>query len=144
MELRPSRLLAGVLLFAHGLAIVAIWQGLDGWSRYLAGTAVAASLWIGLARALFWAGAQPLALELRDDGRGSWKDRRGEWHEGSLGKSHFVSTLLIVLELEYGGFRPKRVVLLPDSAPPDELRRLRVWLRWRRNPAIGRNNLTGD
>jgi hypothetical protein len=38
---------------------------------------------------------------------------------------------LIVVILGKGGERGRSLVLLPDSAAAEELRRLRVWLRWR-------------
>jgi hypothetical protein len=35
------------------------------------------------------------------------------------------------MNLEAAGRHRRSVLLLPDSAPAEELRRLRVWLRWR-------------
>jgi hypothetical protein len=42
-----------------------------------------------------------------------------------------VSGWLVVVNLGAGGARGRSVALLPDCAVAEELRRLRVWLRWR-------------
>lgn len=115
---------------AHGLALAAAWITLGGWFLWPVLTAILVSLAIALASA----GRQPAALDLREDGKASWKDRSGAWHEARLGRNHFVSPVLVVLELAAGNRGPKRVILLGDSAEPDGFRRLRVWLRWRGTP----------
>jgi len=141
IDLRPSKFLAIALALAHGLALYAVWITLSGWPRALAGLAVLASLATTLLRALLRIGRSAVSIELADDGRASWKDRRGAWHEGALGGSHFVSPLLVVVELKPLDRGAKRVILLADSAAWDDLRRLRVWLRWRGHSQV-RNNLT--
>ena len=141
IDLRPSKFLAIALALAHGLALYAVWISLSGWPRALAGLAVLASLATTLLRALLRIGRSAVSIELADDGRASWKDRRGAWHEGALGGSHFVSPLLVVVELKPLDRGAKRVILLADSAAWDDLRRLRVWLRWRGHSQV-RNNLT--
>jgi hypothetical protein len=119
-----------VLLSAHGLALGAAWIALGGWLLWL----VLAAILAALAAALASAGRQPAGLELREDGSVSWKDRRGDWHEARVGRNHFVSPVLVVVELAAGNRAPRRVILLADSAEPDGFRRLRVWLRWRGTP----------
>ncbi len=74
--------------------------------------------------------AAAVSLELRADGHASWRDRNGEWHEGRLGADHFVSTALVVMGLDQIERGRKWVVLMADSASPEELRRLRIRLRW--------------
>jgi hypothetical protein len=123
-------MLAGVILMAHGLALVAAWIAMAGWLLWLVLAAILASL----AAALVSAGRQPVALELREDGNASWKDRFGTWHEARLGRNHFVSPVLVVLELAAGTRAPGRVILAADSVEPDGFRSLRVWLRWRGSP----------
>ena len=115
---------------AHGLALAAAWITLGGWLLW----PVLAAILVSLAIALASAGRQPAALELREDGKASWMDRSGAWHEARLGRNHFVSPVLVVLELAVGNRGAKRVILLADSAEPDGFRRLRVWLRWRGTP----------
>jgi hypothetical protein len=127
-------LLASALILVHALALWAVWASLRGWPAHLAGAAIVASLTITLGQALLWSGQQTVSLELREDGHAAWRVGKGTWQEGTLGRRHFVSEVLVVLELERPGRAPKRVVLLPDSAAKDDLRRLRVWLRWQGGP----------
>jgi hypothetical protein len=141
IDLRPSRLLSVALLVAHGLAVYAVWISLAGLPGLLAGIAVLASLAGTLAQALLRTPWSAVSLELAEDGRASWRDRRGTWHEGALGASHFVSSLLVVVELKSRDRGARRVILLADSAGRDDLRRLRVRLRWGRHHSV-RNNLT--
>ena len=133
LDLKPSHRLAGLLVAAHGLALAAAWVSLAGWARYLAAAAILVSLVHSVARVLHRVGASTVSLELREDGRASWRNRDGRWHEGILGRNHFVSAALVVLELEPGGRGRKWLVLMQDSTSPEDFRRLRVWLRWRRS-----------
>src|SRR6266487_3334693 len=112
IDLRPSLQLAAVLAVAHVLAL--------------------AVAWVSLAETLHRSPTAAVSLELHSDGRASWRDRNGTWHEGRLGADHFVSTALVVMGLEQVGRGRKWVVLMADSASTEELRRLRIWLRWRR------------
>ena len=132
LDLRPSRLLAGALIVAHGLALAAVWISFSGWASQLACVAVLTSLGGCLVRAT----RGPSSLELHEDGRASWRTRKGSWREGKLGRNNFVSAALVVLELEIAGHGRKWIALMADSAPPEDLRRLRVWLRWRRDAEI--------
>jgi hypothetical protein len=122
---------------AHGLALIAACIAMAGWLLWLVLAAILISLaaiLISLAAALVSVGRQPVALELREDGNASWKDRFGTWHEARLGRNHFVSPVLVVLEFAAGSRAPGRVILAADSAEPDGFRGLRVWLRWRGSP----------
>src|SRR5262249_4405151 len=126
-------LLAGALFLVHALALAAAWVGLGGWARYLAWAGILASL-VGW---LTHTSRQARSLELHEDGRASWADRKGDWREGRLGRSTYVSPVLVILELKPGGKGRRWMVLMGDSAPAEDLRRLRVWLRWRRERAHG-------
>src|SRR5882672_4456749 len=134
LDLKPSHRLASLLVVAHGLALASAWVSLAGWAGYLAAVAILVSLVYSVARALHRVGASTVALELREDGHASWRDRDGRWQEGILGRNHFVSAALVILELEPGGRGRKWIALMADSTSPEDFRRLRVWLRWRRSP----------
>jgi membrane-bound toxin of toxin-antitoxin system len=129
LDLRPSRLLAGILVLAHCLALAAAWVGLGAWARYLAWAGILASLGGCLAQLR----RLPASLELHEDGRAVWLTREGERRQGGLGRSNFVSAALVILELESGGKGRNWVVLMQDSASVEDFRRLKVWLRWRRS-----------
>ncbi|HKB63482.1 MAG TPA: protein YgfX [Burkholderiales bacterium] len=138
-DLKPSLKLAGLLLVAHVFALGAAWVSLAGWALVLVGLGVLLSGAGCLAEALHRSSRAAVSLELREDGRASWRDRNGRWHEGRLANEHFVSTAFVVLRLDQTGRGRKWLVLMGDSARPEDLRRLRVWLRWRRELGSGGN-----
>jgi hypothetical protein len=133
LDFKPSHRLAVLLAAGHGLALAAAWLSLGGWAGTLAAIAILISLAHGVARSLHRSGASTVSLELHEDGRASWRDRSGPWHDGRLGRHHFVSSALVVLELEPGGRGRKWLVLMGDSTSSEDFRRLKVWLRWRRS-----------
>jgi toxin CptA len=130
IDLKPSLKLAALLGAVHLLALAAAWVSLADWPRYLVGSGVLLSGAMCLVEVLQRSSTAALSLELHADGRASWRDRNGTWHEGSLGADRFVSTALVVMGLEMDRGR-KWLVLMADSASAEELRRLRLWLRWR-------------
>src|SRR5712691_6280630 len=138
-DLKPSFKLAGLLAVAHVLALGAAWVSLAGWPQALVGLGVLLSGAGCLAEVLQRSSRAVLSLELREDGRASWRDRNDRWHEGRLGNEHFVSTAFVVLRLDQTARGRKWLVLMGDSARPEDLRRLRVWLRWRRELGSGGN-----
>jgi len=128
IDLKPSVRLSGALAIIHILALVCVWASLCDWPRYLVMIGVVLSGFGALSESMRWRRAVAVSLELQD-GRCSWKDRHGEWHEAQLGSGSFVSVPLIILDLREGTSRAKWIVLMCDSAGADELRRLRAWLR---------------
>lgn len=130
IELRRSLQLAGILLFAHVLALASAWISLAGWPLFLVGGGILVSAASRFTAAIHRSRGAVTALELHAEGRADWRDREGDWHEGRLRRAHFVSAVLIVIGLDQSERSRRWIVLLPDSAPADELRRLRVWLRW--------------
>jgi toxin CptA len=136
-DLKPSLKLAGLLLVAHVLALGAAWVSLAGWPRVLVGLGILLSGAGCLVEVLHRSSRAAVSLELREDRRASWRDRNGRWHEGRLGSEHFVSTAFVVLRLDQTGRGRKWLVLMSDSARPEDFRRLRVWLRWRRELGSG-------
>jgi len=137
VDLKPSLKLAGLLLVAHVLALAAVWMSLAGWPQVLVGFGVLLSGAGCLAEVLQRSPRAAVSLELQEDGGASWRDRNGRWHEGRLGSDHFVSAAFIVLGLDPTGRGRKWLVITDDSASPEDFRRLRVWLRWRRELGSG-------
>ena len=139
LDLKPSLKLAGLLLAAHVLALAATWVSLAGWPQVLVGFGILLSGAGCLAEVLQRSSRAAVSLELREDGGASWRDGGGRWHEGRLRSDHFVSAAFVVLGLDAAGRGSKWLVLLGDSALPEDFRRLRVWLRWRRDVGSGRS-----
>lgn len=131
VSLRPSRLLALALTLIAAAALACAWISLPD----LAFAPVAA----GIALAWAWHLAQALqrgrsaarTLELNATGGARCQDGQGQWLDAEILPGSYVSGWLIVLILGAGGRRRRSLVLLPDAAATEELRRLRVWLRWR-------------
>ena len=114
-----------------GAALACAWIGLPS----LAFPPVA----LGIVLAWGWHLAQALrqgtsgmrTLELNATGGVRCQDGMGQWHEAEILPGSYVSGWLVVVILGAGGRRGRSLVLLPDSAAAEELRRLRAWLRWR-------------
>jgi toxin CptA len=144
MAIRPSRRLALGLCLAHAVAagagVVATMAVVPKvFLLLVVGLSCARSVY---GPALLRSRSAIVALDVRDDGALSFQTRRGEWHECTLLGSSFVAPYLTVLNLKSEGSRhTNRVVIMPDSATPEEFRRLRIWLRWRIYGAKDKENL---
>lgn len=126
IELKPSRGLGMLLLGVAVLALLAIALAALSWAiKLVLGLAV-----IGLS-AWGWRRTSPRArLRMAADGRLQGLDGQGTWLDAEVLGDSFVSTALIVLRYRMAGQPMRTLTLLPDSAAPDDLRRLRVSLRW--------------
>ena len=131
VSLRPSALLASLLILVHVLALGALTVSLEGLPLALSAAGVVFSALGTAGEALQRWRDSPMAIELRDDGRAAWRDRGEQWHETGLAPGGYVSPWLVILPLEGSGGRRKWLVIGPDAAPGEDLRRLRAWLRWR-------------
>ena len=129
IELKPSRRLGLLLLVMAALALGAIGlAALPVGVRLALGTAV-----VGLLGAWGWRQTLPLAsLRIAADGRLQWLDDAAEWRDAEVLGDSFVSPALIVLRYRTAGRHAGALTLLSDSADADDLRRLRVSLRWTR------------
>ena len=137
LRIKPSPLLATALLLAHGAAIACAVVFLPGWSLPgMAAACIAASLVFHLCRdALQLSGQAVTELILKEDARCELTLRNGETLTGTIEGSTFVAPLLTVINVRPDGQGRRRVaILVPDSAPAQDLRRVRVWLRHRVRP----------
>jgi len=133
VALQPSRILALALTTMAGAALACAWISVP--------IAAFVPIAAGVILAWAWHCAQALllrrsavrTLELDANGGVRCQDGLGNWQEAALLTGSYASRWLVVLMLGTAG-RRRSLVLLPDAAAPDELRRLRVWLRWRLGP----------
>lgn len=105
---------------------------LPAWIKTLIAVAILASLLRSLMRvALLKTADAVVAVEIKDEGEISFRTRRGEWRDGRLSGSSYVSSwLTILLIVEERQRNARSVVIVPDNVDADEFRRLRVKLRW--------------
>ena len=137
VTIAASLLLAGALVLAHGAAIACAALFLPGWwMPALASTAIAGNLVFHIRRdALQRSGHAVTELLLKDGAQCELLLRNGETLAGSIEVSTFVASLLTVINVRLDGRgRRRSVILMPDSAPAEDLRRVRVWLRHRVRP----------
>jgi toxin CptA len=137
LQIAASPLLAGALALAHGAAIACAVAFLPGWwMPVLASAALTGSLVFHVRRdALQLSGRAVTEILLRDGGSGEFTLLNGDTLAGNIEGSTFVAPLLIVINVRPAGRgRRRTAVLLPDSAPAQDLRRVRVWLRHRVRP----------
>lgn len=129
LKLKPSRRLGLGLLVLGLLVCVAIAQAdvpvpLQG------------SLMMMVGGAVYWhwqrAAALP-GLALAQDGSLHVRAGDDDWEEVRVLPDSLVSTRMIVLRYRGRADRTRTLVLLPDSASADDLRRLRASLRWARH-----------
>lgn len=126
IELKPSRLLG--LLWAGMALLVLLAIGLAA----LPGS-VQWVLAAGMAGLFAWGWQQALRLprlRIAADGGLQMLGEADAWCDIDVLGDSFVATGLIVLRYRLEGRIRPSLTLLPDSAPADDLRRLRVSLRW--------------
>lgn len=129
IPLRASRMLFLALAVMHvaGAASAFIAVGLT-WALALAGLLLASLWWHGWRGALQHSGEATTAIVLQRT-RCELDLRDGTQVEARVLGSTFVSPLLTVVNLRLESGRRRSLVLAPDSAEADDLRRLRVWLK---------------
>lgn len=126
IELKPSRRLGLLLLGGTMLALVAVHLADVSAETTFALGAAAIGLGVeGWRRTLATPG-----LRIAADGRLQCLDGVAEWRDVEVLDDSFVSSVLIVLRYRTTGRQVRSLTLLPDSAGTDDLRRLRVSLRW--------------
>lgn len=129
IEPKPSRLLGLLLLGMTALSLAAIYlAAIPAVIQMLTGLAVIGlSVW-GWRRARFME-----VLRMTADGMLQCQNEQAEWREVEVQGDSLVSPALIVLRYRFETQRIRTQVLLPDSAGAEDLRRLRVSLRWARH-----------
>ena len=131
----PSTTLAIALGAVHLAAAGLLWFApIPALGKVVFTFAIFVSLIHFMARdALLHAAYSIVALEIRDGGEISLQTRRGDWIDGDLLRSSYVSPRLTIVNFRpRGRWATRRVILVPDNVDPRDFRRLRTWLRWKR------------
>jgi toxin CptA len=133
ISIKPSRRLALLLCLAHAAAAAAVLViDLPLWLSIVLLLIIGTSCGVYLpGRALLRGGGAIVGLEINDDGALSYQMRGGEWREGMLLGSSFVSPYLTILNIRTEQkFLARHVVIMPDCVDAEDFRRLRVRLRY--------------
>jgi len=125
IELRPSRYLLIFILISHlGALVLLLLLPVQLWAKLL----VALLVLFSLTRQ--WQSHVHVYQHLRWDSQNQWwlSDQSGKNYAAALLPGSYVHPLMLVLRFKVQK-RTCHLVLLPDSADPDLLRRLRVRLK---------------
>ena len=129
-----SRGLAGVLVAAHLAAVAVAWLTLSKWWLLwpLTMVIVVSLVDVLAVHALRTARRAVIRVDLGADAAVSVHFRDMLPTNGRLLGSSFVSFRLVVLRVALVNRHfPLSIVIEASSLPPEDFRRLRVWLRWR-------------
>lgn len=129
LALRPSRCLANLLLASHAAFLGGVF--FLSWPIALR-LALAVVLLASLRYQLkAHDGATAMnSLRLGQGGGLECGFENGRWVPAKVLARTTVLPWLVVLRLELAGQGRRSAVVLPDSLPAQDFRRLRVWLRW--------------
>lgn len=126
IELKPSCLLGLLLLGMTALALTAVYSSaLPGVVQLVLAVGL-----IVLSGSSWRQARHPEALRMTAGGRLQSMDEQGEWGDVEVLGDSLVTLALIVLRYRPPEGQVRSLILLPDSTTPDNLRRLRVSLRW--------------
>ncbi len=133
----PSRLRWLLALVLHGLALAAVFHsGAPLWLKFGLTPLVPIGLW---REALIFLGRRE-AVELRLGAGAAEMRIDGEAIEAGLPRARHCSEWMVILEFPVRGAESGRrkffLVLLPDSLPAAELRRLRRWIHYESGQAF--------
>lgn len=133
LDLTASRYPGRLACLLHGVALPMIMlSGLPrGWQAAALALVLASAVWHAWFRQL---PAMPAGLRLLPDGRWGLHWGGVAEAEASLLDGVYRSSWLIRLPLRLDDGRRLNLMLWPDSAPTEQLRGLRVWLRWGARP----------
>lgn len=133
LDLHSSRRLAQLLIAAHGGALLCVLSArpfsFDGWVVTLSVVALAISLIRELWR--IWGRRRIVHLILRADGTLAGERADGRSLSWQVMQRTTVTPWLLLLWLRGPQGQSEVLTLLPDALAFDDLRRLRIWLRWR-------------
>jgi toxin CptA len=133
LKLQRSRILAAILVIAHVAAIaVMAFAGIPLWGvSVVAGILIAHLAFCFRRDVLLMTAGAVVGIEVGPGNVVNVETRSGGWVEYEVLGSTYVMPHLTIMQMQRtDGGAIKRVVLLPDSLPAEDLRRLRVRLRW--------------
>jgi toxin CptA len=104
---------------------------------------VASCLALGLSLAYYWRPTPPTRLRCHRDGAFEiW--HAAEWRSARLDDASVIWPGFICLRHSQARRRGRCLLVLPDSIPAADFRRLRIWLRWRSEREAAKRPRDGD
>jgi len=136
ISISRSPLMAAVLTLMHAASAACLLAYAPAlvWRLAAVGVLVASLVYHLRRDALLLSPGSLVEIVLNEDGTCVLLDRSGVELQGGVMRSTFVSTLLIAINVRQDSGGHRSLVLLPDSAPAEDRRRLRVWLRHAMRP----------
>ena len=131
MHIHPSPLGAVLLGAMHALAACAAFVVLPMVPALVCAAGIALSAGVYVSGTLQWSRTSVRELTLRPDGGVSWRSGDGAWHVAPEVSGGVLAPWLIVIGLKEDGRSLQPLLVLPDALDGEDLRELRVWLRWR-------------
>jgi hypothetical protein len=134
LDLAPSRWLLIGLGFFHLLAVVSLFVvSLPWWVKLSLGMLIGGSAWLNYSR---YGNAQShrFITRIHRTADGQWRvcQADGREYPAELSGS-YAHPQLVILNFGLGRWNRRSIVILPDSAPCEQIRRLRVCLRTERD-----------
>ena len=132
IALRPSRLLGGGLAVVHGATLAPLWlSGLPVWSSVLLASAVLGhGFWAIRRFALLRTPDSIVGVALEPEAGCRLESRDGTGYSGRVDPATVVLGPLVVLAVRTSGRTRRLALIAADMLAEEELRRLRVALRW--------------
>lgn len=129
LAMRPSRIYAGTLLLAHGLALTGIWLAELPQTVRLIATGL-----LMLGALVLWRmeGAGPRGLRVTQSGQ--VEIYMNDWQSAVVKGQPVVLPWLVSLTAQPENGKARRLMIWPDTVDADSLRKLRVWLKWGYQP----------
>jgi hypothetical protein len=138
VEVGDSRLRKWYLTWLHSAAAVGVFlAGMPLPAQAASASALALSL------AYYWRPTAPTRLRCHRDGTLEiWHE--ANWHAAGLEAASVIWPGFISLRHGPSRRRARGLLVLPDSMPTADFRRLRVWLRWRSAREAEKHPLDGN
>lgn len=136
-KLQPSRYLAALFTFAHGVALALLYPpALPAWAKAALSACIVSSLGYHLWRDALLASKSSVRTLMLEGDRMVMTTHGGESITGAVLRDSLVTPFLTVLNIRLESVRIARsIVILPDSLDAESYRQLRVWLKWGVQPS---------
>lgn len=125
LAMRPSRIYAGILLLAHGLALTGLWLAELPLTVRLIATGL-----LMMGAYVLWRTEHVGPRGLRVTQSGQIEIFMNDWQPAVIKGQPVALPWLVSLTAQPENGKACRLMIWPDTVDADSLRKLRVWLKW--------------